>query len=111
MAQDERNEQAADAPVAIQKRMDSLELDVRQSGFDQRWIGRVFVVNEAFQRAHAILNVGGWRWNEMRVSGPRAANPVLRATEFARRLLAPSASREQFGMHFPDETIGKREAS
>ena len=63
-AEEQGDQQPADAPVAIQERMDCLELHVRQRGLDQqRRLHRV-VVQEFFELAHAFHDPIRWRRDE-----------------------------------------------
>lgn len=106
----ERYQQAADAAVAVEKRVDRLELDVRQRCFDERRLRRVLIVDETLEFGHAFFDEGWWRRNEMGRSRPRASDPVLRAPEFARKPFAASAARKKLGVHFPDKPVRKGKA-
>src|SRR2546427_2312040 len=107
MVQGEGDQQAADAAVPIEKRVDRFKLNVRQSGFHQRGIGCVLVMDEALQRCHAVFDMGRRRRDEVSIAWTRAADPILRATEFAKGLLTAPSSREGYLMHFPHQPVGK----
>src|SRR5262245_48289643 len=47
--QHEGNQQAADAAVAVKKRVKRLELHVRERRFDQSWIRGMLVMNESLK--------------------------------------------------------------
>ena len=72
--------------------MDGLELNVRQPCSNEEGHTVIRIV-EAFECGHAIGHGGVGRWHEFGVAGPRAANPVLGAAEFARRLAASPPAR------------------
>ena len=67
-------------------------------------------MEESFQIGHTVGNRIGRRRNKSCRSGPSAADPVLRAPELARRLVAAPAARQQLGVHLPDEAVAERKA-
>jgi hypothetical protein len=110
MVQGESDQQAPDAAVPIEKRMDRFKLHVCQRGFHQCGIGCVLVMDEALQRCHAVFDMGRRRRDEMSIAWTRAADPILRTTEFAGGLLTAPSSRQEHLMHFPHQPVGKRKA-
>ena len=52
-AEIERDQKAADAPVAVEERMDRLELDVEQPRLDERRQSRLVFVDEGFEGGEA----------------------------------------------------------
>ena len=71
------NQQSADAPVAVQKRVDGFKLRMDQGHLDHRWQIRRRVVNEPFHVGQQRGNVlRRWRY-ENRIAGLRATDPVL----------------------------------
>ena len=61
--------------VAVQKRMDRLELDMRQRCFDQDRRPDRIVVQELLQRTEAIQKLICRRGDEDRIPGAVASNP------------------------------------
>src|SRR5262245_22042243 len=103
--QQQRYQQPPNTTIAVQKRMDRFELQVRQSGRYQYTIRRCRLVKRALERRHQVIDERGrWR-HEVRVAGPRAADPVLRSPELAGLLLASAASREQLLVYLADQAI------
>ena len=100
--QQQRDQQSAKPPVAVEERVDRLELDVDQAGLDQggQAIGRV--VDEQLELAHALLD-DVRRRDERRVAGPGAAYPVLAAAEFAGILLLPAAGTQEDAVNSPQQ--------
>ena len=84
--QHQRNQQAADASIAVQKWVDRLELHMRERGLDQRRVACGHVVQKIFQLGDALRNVLGRRRYQGRRIGARAADPVLDAPVLAGRL-------------------------
>lgn len=56
VVQDQGDQQSADAPVAIEKRMDGLELHVRQGGFGERGERYALIVQVPLEVGHARLH-------------------------------------------------------
>jgi hypothetical protein len=71
--------------------VDRFELNMRQRGFNQRRIGRMFIVEESLQSGHAVFDVGRWSWDEMGIARTGAADPILRAAKFTGEFLAAPA--------------------
>ena len=109
LAQEQRDEQAAKTTIAVQKRMDSLELHVSQCRLEQCRGGVRLVVEEEFQRAHALRHRIGRRRNKGRISRPGAAYPVLAAPKFARCLIVATAFCQQHPMDFPEQSQRQRQ--
>jgi hypothetical protein len=81
VAQHERDEKTPDAAVAVEKWVDRLELDRRESGLEQRWYIHRLAVKESFEGRHQLLDAIGRRRHEERISRPAAADPVLGSPE------------------------------
>ncbi len=109
MMKDECDQQPAHSSVAVQERVDRFKLDVHQSGLDERRIGVTLVMQELFQRRHAIGHPVGRRGDEMGVSRARPADPVLGAPKLAGGFLFAAPAFQKQCVHFPDQTIRKRE--
>ena len=96
MLHQRRNQQAPDATIAIEKRVDGFELGMHQCNLHQRRQGRGRVVmNEALDIGQQIRHPLRRRRHKRGVAGPRAANPVLRTTQFAGLLAAAANAVEQ----------------
>ena len=106
VAEQHRDEEAAGAAVAVEERVDGLELRVGEAGADEG--GHVVVVKEEFERAHAREDLVGRGRDEEGVAGARAGDPVLRGAEFAGLLFAAATFCEEHAMDFFDEAEGKR---
>ena len=81
--QDQRNQQAPDTAIAIEKWVDGFELQVRQCCAGERRVGRLFVVKKLLKRCHAVFKLRGRRGYEMSVAGPAPSNPILAGAEFS----------------------------
>jgi len=57
-----------------------------------------------------VLDVVGWRGNEDRVAGARAADPVLGSPELAGHLGCAAFAGQQEGVRFAEEAVGEWEA-
>ena len=86
LTQDQRDEQPAQASVAVEKGMDRLELDVGQARPDERGQRRILAVQEALERIEAFIQPVRRRRHEQGVARPGSADSVLRAAELARLL-------------------------
>lgn len=106
----EGDEQAPQAPVSVKKRMDGLELDVRQCRLEQGTGTDGIIVKEFFQGTHAVEDSVRRRRDETGIPWTAATDPVLRATELAGLLRAAPSVSEQAGMDVPQEPQGKRRA-
>jgi hypothetical protein len=73
------DEEAAQTAVAVEERVDSLELHVGQRRLHQRRRARRLIVQEPLQVPHAEEHLTRRRGHEDRIPGPRAADPVLTA--------------------------------
>ena len=98
---DEGDEQAAEAAVAIEERMDGLELDVGEGGLEQRAGFDRLVVEEKFEGSHGFQHRVGRRWDEPGISGARSADPVLAGAELAGHFPAAPTVGEQDARGFP----------
>ena len=94
VAQHQGDQQSSQAAVAVQERVNGLELNMRQAGLDENGKSVVGGVDEPFQVGHALLDVVGWRRNEGRIAGTRAADPVLGSPEFTGHHGCPAAARQ-----------------
>ena len=89
--------------------MDRLELDMEQPGLDESRQLRGVLVQEALELSEAAVEFGDRRRNEQGVAGPGAADPVLRAPEFAGALGPATTALEQPGVHLADEPERERQ--
>ena len=78
-----RDQEPPDATIAVQKRVDGLELHLGERGFDERRQAVVRGMDEALERGHAMLDVLRRGRNEAGGAGASAADPVLAAAELA----------------------------
>ena len=83
MLDEQRDQEPADAAVAIEERMDRLELRMGETNPNQ---GRqtAIVMQPPLQRREGVGDGFGRRWDKAGVAGPAAADPVLRPAEFTR---------------------------
>src|ERR1700722_11533611 len=97
MTEHQCDEKAPDPAIAVEKRMDGFELHMRQGCFDDR-IDRLMQV--LLEIAEACIQMRRRWWHERCVSGTRAPDPVLGATEFAGLLLCAPPIGKQEAVHF-----------
>src|SRR2546430_16218417 len=95
--------------IAVQERVDGLELRVRQPDLDER--GERRVVEELLPRAEAFHQpVGRRRYvRRTRDRGPGTANPVLAAPEPARTGGLAARPLHETLVHLPDQAQRERE--
>src|SRR5262249_21361886 len=110
-AQEERDEQAAEAAVAVEEWVDRLELDMRERGLDERWRAARAIVEEQLERSHARRPVARGRRDESRRARSLAADPVLARPEFAGRLRAAAPLREEHPVDLLEQAQRERESS
>lgn len=89
--------------------MDRFKLHVGTGGGDQDGILRGRLVKGALERRHQLVD-RRWR-DEVRVTWPGTADPVLRSPELAGLLLASATARKQLFVHLANQTIRQREAA
>jgi hypothetical protein len=92
---------AASAPVAIDKRMDSLEGSVGDRGLGDWW--KVIAPAETAQIVHQARHARRRRWDELGLERPErvAADPILLGTELAAVHREASWGQEP-AVHFQD---------
>jgi hypothetical protein len=110
-AEQERDEQAAEAAVTVEERMDRLELRVRQRRLQEDRRLRRLIVEEALEVAHRRNDVAWRRRNEARVAGPRAADPVLRRAELARGHVATTSVGHEHPVDLAQQPARERKAA
>ena len=110
VAEHEGDQEASHAAVAVEEGVNGLELDVGQAGLGEDGKPVVRVVDEPLQVGHALLDVVGWRGNEDRVAGTRAADPVLGSPELAGHLGGAASARQQQGVHLAEEAVREGKA-
>ncbi len=98
-----RNEQPAQATVAVQKRVNRLELNVYQPSFYQGRQTRRLFVKKTFERCHAVHYQLRWRGHEEGVTRSRSTDPILTATKLAGFFVAASPTCEQHSMDLADK--------
>ena len=105
----QRNEQAADAPVAVEKRMDGLELRVDERGVHQRREG--VVVKELLPLPKAGHQLAGRRGNVPGVleDASGRTDPVLGAAKLSRGSRVSPDAPHQSLVQLPHETQGERQ--
>lgn len=115
--QQQRDQQAAEAAVAVEEGVDRLELHVGERGPDQRGgrlggprTGAGPAVQKGLEGRHAGLDFVGRRRHEVGAARSRATDPVLRAPELARQLLAAPRAGHQLGVHLADQAVAERES-
>lgn len=108
--QEEGDEQPPGAAIAIQKRVDGLELHMCEGCANEHGSGDGLAVEEVLQGPHALDDGIWWRRDVAYVAGAGAADPVLAATEFAWMLVRAAAIAQEGAMHFTDEAKRKGEA-
>ena len=108
-------EQSADAAVAVEERVDGLELDVRQACLDQNGqAASSSSAGTARARPGSPELVRGGGGTNTALPGRRAADPVLAAAELAGRLVGAAPMPEQDRVDLPDQpqaTAGSRRAA
>ena len=110
VVQEQGDEEAAEAAIAIEKRMNGLELHMGERGFDQHGQAGGFVVEEGFERGHAGLDLWRRGRNEAGVTRAGASDPILAAAKLSGLFVAASAFGHEDGVHFTKEAVGEREA-
>jgi hypothetical protein len=110
VAEQEGDQQPPHATIAVEKRMDGLELHVCHCCFDQDRERRGLVVEKALQIGHAIPHGRRWRRYKEGVAGARATDPVLAPAKLARLFLAPATAGEEAGVNLANEPYAQREA-
>lgn len=94
MLDEQGDQQSPDTSIAVQERMDGLELDVSQADAHQR--GQLIAaMNPFLQRRQCIGQSIRGRRHEAGVAGSAAADPVLAATNFAGLFLTAASALHQ----------------
>src|SRR5690606_21933187 len=88
----QRHQQAPDAAITVEERMDRLELHVKQPGLDEGRKPRLIFMHEGFECGEAGIEFRYRRRDEQRVRWASAADPVLRAPELAAALRAAATA-------------------
>src|SRR5690606_27196199 len=89
VAEQKRDQEPADAAVAVEERMDRLELHVGEAGPDEVRQAVAPIVEEALERSHRVRDRGVRRRHEHGITRPGAADPVLGTPKLAGVLAAP----------------------
>src|ERR1700720_3250054 len=103
-AQQKCDEQPPETAVAVEERVNGLELHMHEACFDKNGDLRRFGMYELFQIRHQVENLIGRRWNIDRIAGPCSADPVLRTPEFARLLVRATTPGKQNVVNLSNET-------
>jgi hypothetical protein len=103
----EDDQEAAEAAVAVQERVDRLELEVGEGAPNEEREIHV-LVQKRLEIVERILEEISRRRHEKRVGGVGSADPVLATAKLARRPLLPANPLQQFGMHLPDQPLAQR---
>ena len=109
-AEQKGDQEPAEPAVAVEEGMDGLELDMDEARLDQGRNLRRVGMDEFLQVGHEVGNLAGRRRHEHRVAGAAAADPVLRAPEFAGLPFAAASLRQQFLVNPPDQAQRDRKA-
>ena len=108
--EEEHDQQPSEPAVAVEERVDRLELVVQQRGLDERWQSRV-LVDEALEIAQQLGRSVRRRRHERGGldRGAGRPDPVLGGAELARLAIPPADTGEDHGVHLPDEPGTERE--
>jgi hypothetical protein len=100
MVEQQGNEQASKATIAVEKRMDGLELHMSQRGFEQEGQTCIILMKEGFQCSHAGFDfLRRWR-DETGIPRPGAPDPILAAAKLAGLFVTATAFGHESGVHF-----------
>ncbi len=99
----EGDEKAAEAAVAIQEGVDGFELHMGERGLDKNGGGDRLVVEEFFQCAEAFQQGIRRRGHMGGIAGSGAADPVLAAAELAGFLVRAATFAQEHSVDFADE--------
>src|SRR5881409_2595943 len=91
--------------------MDRLELDVRHSRLHEHRKRRLVVVQEPLEGCHALLDLLVRGRDKEGLTRPGPPDPVLRPSELAGGLIAPSTVREKDAVNLAQEPVGKGKPS
>src|ERR1700730_3715266 len=92
MAKHQRDQEASDAAIAVQKRVNGFKLHMGEGRF-YNWVGRFVQVLLEIRETGIQMS---WRCrHKSRIARPRASDPILGATEFAGLLLCAAPISEQ----------------
>jgi len=110
LSQEQRDEQAADTAVAVEERVDRLELLVHEGALDEIGQARPVLQEElpGGERGHHLID-RRWHVGGGRQRGSRRTDPVLRAAELARSHVRAAHATHEALVQFPDETQGQRQ--
>ncbi len=109
--QKQTDEQPPDATIAIEKRVDRLELSVRQPRLEDGRRRPELVVKEPLEVVESHRHLVGWRRHEASIRQASPTDPVLRTPKLARRSGAAAAVLEQDAMHLAQEAKTQRKAA
>jgi hypothetical protein len=106
LAEQKREQEPPHPSVAVEKRVNGLELHMHQSEFDQQ---RQPVVIEVLLEAVQALQHGiGGRRDEKCIPRTGSSNPVLAAAKFAGSSFATPASSQEYAMDLAQQTKRNR---
>lgn len=109
LAKKEGDQESADAPIAIEKGVDGLELGVDEAAMDEG--GELFrLVDEVLKLSECLVHLGD-RGRDVGGGSEGAVgwtNPVLGAAEFAGVSVRATGAGEELFMDFGDEPEGER---
>jgi hypothetical protein len=108
--QHQHDQQPPQTPVAIEERVDRLELHVDKGRHHQP---REVIVGmeETLQIRHAALHQPRGRRYEAGVASSGATDPVLAVPELTRQSIGATPTGEQHGMNLPQQTGGEGETT
>ncbi len=103
----QRNQEPAGAPIAIQERMDRLELNVREGCLHEGRCPLGLIVQELLQGGDAGEHFLRRRRDEHGVSRSGSSDPVLASAELPGLLSAAAPRRHEHGVDLPHKPPGK----
>jgi hypothetical protein len=110
-AQQQRDEDATDAAVAVEEGMDRLELVVDERESDEQR-KRTVRVQELLERIQRRLELVSWRWRDeasLRDLLPVDADGVLLVPELTGAIVTTANSRQEDAMHVLDHAEAHRQ--
>ncbi len=110
MGKQKGDQKSPNSAIPICKRMDRLELGVREANMDENWEPALFV-QKALEIPECLVHIGYGRWDEgcsldRRVLG---ADPILVASELSRRPQGTSTGAQQLRMDLSDKPCRERQ--
>src|SRR5581483_7859693 len=104
-------QQTPDAAIAVEERMDRLELGVGQTCVNER--GKLLVVEEALEVVERLLHLVDGRRNERRLleGCVLGTDPALRSPELSGKTMRSADACEQLAVNLRDEAKRERQVA